>query len=241
MVTWKELTVDLVGATLFTPEPYNFGTGSAVATILAKFRDRFDGDAQVLPFPVEIPPEVPRIVLQSNDGNWRTTVGPARVDCIWNNKSATPPRSLANVVRECAEVLEHYVQECAARVGRVGLVVLRACPVAHPAEELIKRFCSPQAQKEPFNRSTTFEIHNHKVYTPHQGIDYKVNSWVRCKSETLVPDNRPVILVQQDLNSLIEDTQALRFTVPEIRTFFNMAAKEADEILRKYFPDQESP
>ena len=91
-----------------------------------------------------------------------------------------------------------------------------------------------------FNRSEAFEIHNHKVYTPEQGISYPINSWVRCKSGSMTPENRPVIVVEQDLNTLAEDLRT-RFTADEMRAFFETASREANGILGKYFPEKGTP
>jgi hypothetical protein len=239
MVSWTDFTVQFVQTVIFTPEPSGFTTGKAVATILARFRDRFDGEMQVLPLPPEIPAELPRIVLQSADGRWRLNMGPSRIDCFWNNKSTTPPPSLPTLVRDCAEIPEYYAQESSARVGRVAMVVQRLFPVDNPAQMLIEQFCSESSQREPFNRPETFEIHNHKVYTPQQGIAYRVNSWVRCKSVTLAGDNRPAISVEQDINTLAENVEPRRFVSPGMLAFFDTAAHEADDILHKYFPNQD--
>src|SRR5207247_2057865 len=80
MVNWKDLTLDMVQAAIFTPEHAAFRSGKAVATILERFQDRFDGEMQVLPLPMEVPPEVHRVVLQSNDSRRRLAMAPARVD-----------------------------------------------------------------------------------------------------------------------------------------------------------------
>lgn len=240
MLNWKEFTVQLVQATIFTPDLSKFVTGKAVAAILAKFRERFDGEMQVLPLPQEAPAVLPRIVLQSGDESWRLNMGPSRLDCIWSNKPASPPPSLPLRVKECAEVPQHYALESSVGVNRVALVVHRVFPVENAAQKLIGQFCSVSSQQEPFNRSETFETHNHKVYVPGHGIDYQINSWVRCKSVTLAVDNRPAILVEQDLNSLAPETDTRRFAGPEMHAFFEAAGHESDDILRKYFPHQES-
>jgi hypothetical protein len=239
MVTWRDFTPEAVQAVLFTPGSSDFASGRAVATILPRFRERFDGEMQALPLPADVPAEIPRVTLQGSDGRWRLQMGPARVDCIWNRKSSESSTDLATIVRDCVEVLYQYVQEMSTSVGRIALVIYRVFPTDNPAQTLIKQFCNAASQREPFNRSEAFEIHNHKVYTPKQGISDAINSWVRCKSATTVPDNRPVILVEQDLNSLAQELSTRRFTADEIRVFFEAASREAEDILRRYFPEQE--
>jgi hypothetical protein len=240
MVTWREFTPEGVQTAIFTPDLAAFASGRAVGAILPRFRERFDGEMQALPIPAEMP-DVPRVVLLSSDGRWRLQMGPARIDCFWNRKPPVASESLAVIVDECIPVLDQYVRELSVGVARCALVLGRAIHVENPPETLIRRFCNEASRREPFNRSGTFEIHNHKVYMPEQGINYEINSWVRCKSATMPPDNRPVIVVEQDLNSLAQEMLTRRFTADEIRVFFETASREADDILRKYFPEQESP
>jgi hypothetical protein len=237
MATWQEFTLQLVQTVVFTPEHAAFASGKAVATILASSQDRFDGEMQVLPLPAEVPPEIPPVQLRSSDGRWGLSMAPARIDSVWRILAGASPPSLLAVVSECALVQERYVREMRVRVGRVALIVHRVCPVENPAQALIERFCNEASRREPFNRSESFEIHNHKVYAPRrEGIDYEVNSWVRCKTAKLVADNRPVILVEQDMNTLATELESRRFEPVQLHAFFQMAAVEADEILRKYFP-----
>lgn len=235
MPTWHEFVLDSVQTAIFTPEQSAFATGPAVATILRQFSDEFDGDIQSLPLPADVPPEIPRVVLQSGDGKRRLSIGPARFD---SNRNADGTSSLPEIVRDCSRVQEFYVRDRGVRVGRVGLVIRRACPIENPAEALVQRFCNEASQREPFNRSATFEIHNHKEYLPRRdGIDYTINSWVRCKCARLSDDDSPAIVVEQDLNTMATDLNLRRFGPDRLHAFFEMAAEEADAILRIYFPE----
>lgn len=237
MADWKDFRLELVQAAIFTPEHSAFVSGKAVGIILAHFQDRFDGDMQVLPLPADIPPEIHRVVLASGDGRWRLSMAPARIDSLWRNTAGDLAPSFDVVVRESIEVLERYLQMTGVRVGRLALLVHRFCPVKDPAHSLIARFCNEASQRQPFNRSESFEIHNHKVYLPQrEGIDYSINSWVRCQSANLVADDAPVIVVKQDVNTLASDLETRRFDAGQMQAFFRMAASESDDILRKYFP-----
>src|ERR1019366_3895052 len=201
MVTRRDFSVDLVQAAIFTMDHGAFSSGRAVAVILQKYAQRFDGEMQALTLPVGIPSEIPHVVLQSIDGNWRFQMGPARVDAIWRNQAGANSTSFDEILAQCAEMLEHYLHEVRASASRLALVVRRICPVPNPAHTLIERFCKDGNLQEPFDRSANFEIHNHKVYSPQkEGVDYKINSWVRCKTITLEKDMQPGISVEQDFN-----------------------------------------
>lgn len=236
MVTWRDFSIDSVQTAMFTPDRAQFSAGKVVASILRKFGERFDGEMVALPEATfaKLPPEIPRVTLQSVDGTQRLTVGPGRLDCTWSPTAEASRPSLDSGAEPCVEVLTHYVEDNRVAVGRLAFIVTRTAPVANPAQTLIERFCKEECQTEPFNDSATFEIHNHKEYDPRPG--FRINSWVRCQCGQVGPEKNPVILVLQDLNTLANDSPADPYDAPRIRAFFQVAVAEADEIFRKYFP-----
>lgn len=240
MVFREAFTVQLVQAAIFTVDQTSFSNAKAVAIILQKYGERFAGEMQALKLPPELPAEVPHVILKSPDEAWRMQLSPARVDAVWTNRDLTPAIKLDEVTQDCAGMLEHYMREARCKVGRAAFIVHRICFDDNPAKALTERFCSPETLKEPFNRSSNFEIHNHKVYTPiANGIDYKINSWVRCKTAELEGDGKSIIQVIQDLNTLAADAKTRQFSTQQISTFFTMARTEAEAIFVKYFPGKE--
>jgi hypothetical protein len=63
-----------------------------------------------------------------------------------------------------------------------------------------------------------------------------MNSWVRCKTGHRIADQAPLVLVEQDINTLASDAESRSFGADQVRTFFDAIVEEAEEILRKYFP-----
>lgn len=236
MLTWQEFTLRSVQTAMFTPEHSAFAGGRVVATILREFGDRFTGEMLALPLPPSAPPEVPRVVLKSSDESLEANAGPARFNCTWSRIDRDASVTLRQALDQCVEVLEYYARESNVRVGRLGLVLQRACPNDNPAQTLIQRFCTEESQREPFNRSVTFEIHNHKDYTP-EGVDYQINSWVRCQCGLAKPEKTPAILVTQDLNTMAADLEQRQFDADRIGVFFSMVCDEAEAIIKKYFPE----
>lgn len=241
MMNWQQFTLSSVQAVMFTSDHSAFVASRVVATIVRRFGEQFDGEMQVLPFPPDVPPEIPRVVLQSSDGSRQVNASPARFNCLWK-QSGNAPLRLDETVPQCVEVMEHYVRETRVSIGRLGLVVQRTCPDENPAEALIQRFCNEESRREPFNRSANFEIHNHKEYRPlREGIDYSINSWVRCQCGHVEPERTRSIVVIQDLNTMADDLEKCQFDVDKILGFFSMASEEAETIFRKYFPERERP
>jgi hypothetical protein len=245
MVNWEQFTLSSVLASVFTPENPAFAGGRVVATLLQRFGKRFDGEMQVLPSSLtQSAPsglDYPHITLNSSDGSWQVTAAPGRFNCVRSSSGTDTALGVEHVTRECVEIVENYLREMRVSAGRLGLVVQRVCPNENPAQTLITRFCDADSQIEPFNRSANFEIHNHKRYQPdHQGVDYQINSWVRCQSSgTYEPNKTPAIMVAQDLNTLAEDGGQTNFDVERTTVFFQMASNEAESIIKKYFPDGE--
>ena len=245
MVNWDQFTLSSVLASVFTPENPAFAGGRVVATLLRGFGKRFDGEMGVLPSSlVPCPPpglDFPHVTLNSSDGSWQVTAAPGRFNCLRRSSGTDTPLGVDQVTRDCIEILQNYLREMRIGAGRLGLVVQRVCPNENPAQTLITRFCNAESQIEPFNRPANFEIHNHKRYRPeHEGVDYLINSWVRCQSSgTLEPNKPPAIMVTQDLNTLAEEGGQSNFDVEKTTIFFQMASSEAESIIKKYFSNGE--
>lgn len=237
MVASKQFAIVAVHTAVFTPDHGEFNSAKLVSAVFKSFPDRFQGELQALPMPGDVPPEIPRVVLQSPDKTWKVEAGPARISSFWGCPKGDEEADFFGVVARCSEVQEAYVRETGVRVGRLGLLVTRVCRVDNPAEVLIHRFCNAESQIEPFNRSANFEIHNHKEYAPQRPeLSFRINSWVRCKTATFQEDGGPMIMVEQDLNTLATESQERRFAPEQIRNFFQASAAESDDIFRKYFP-----
>lgn len=232
-----------VQAVIFTPNIQAFAPGRVLAAFITQQTARYNGPITSLPLPADAPPEAPHVLLQSADNMWRLQASPARIDSVWGLPLAagTPvePAStyadLASIVAESSQILESYVRTSNVKVGRLALVVARGYVTPNPAATLITRFCSEAAQREPFNHSSNFEIHNHKIYAL-SAIDLAVNSWVRCRTGQF--RGSPAIGLEQDINTLEEAAAVTAFSAEQIRDFFRSAQQEADEILRLYFPEE---
>lgn len=238
MVACGQFTVVAVHTAVFTPSHGEFNAARLLAAVFMAFPERFQGQLQALPMPADVPPEIPRVVLQSPDKTWKLEAGPARISSFWKRPPGDIEVDFTDVVTRCCEVPEAYVRESNIHVGRLGLLVTRICRVEDPARVLIERFCSAESQVEPFNRSANFEIHNHKAYTPQRkGLGFPINSWVRCKTAVMPEDGGPSIVVEQDLNTLTAEIRQRRFDMEQIRTYFQASVLESEEVFRKYFSE----
>jgi hypothetical protein len=238
-VRTSDFTVVSVRLVAFAANLSDFKPSAILGAVIGPFGKRFNGKVLVLPFPLEAPPEIPRIQLSSEDGRWAFNAAPANLTSSWNRKDKNESvPDLAGLVAECQGPILQDVKENEVRVARLGFVIGRVCHVENPALFLIERFCNDKvkdlkSKDAPLRKSTNFEIHNHKRYSPISGLT--VNSWVRCRTE-LGEGEASGFSVEQDINTLSEEMEKRAFEPPEIVNFYSMAAREAEEILRKYFP-----
>jgi hypothetical protein len=111
-----------------------------------------------------------------------------------------------------------------------------------PGRAIAAHFCRPELlsnepnRKGPLNRPENFELHAHKSYTLE---GFSVNSWVRCKTGRIerAGEGQPIVLVEQDINTLAERLGEERFTPESIERFHRAAAAELGQILTLYFPE----
>lgn len=235
MIRAEQFRLLAVQAVIYLADPEDFSPSVVLSAVLPPYAARYNGDVQALTLPSDIPPEIPHVILQSNPAGWQLRASPARIDSIWHRASLDEEYN--DVITESAEVLESYVRTSNTRIGRVALVISRFSIVEQPTTELITHFCNDRVIEHPLRRSQVFEIHNHKVYTP-DSIGSRVNSWVRCKSGEIVPPGSPAIIVEQDLNTLEGELTSNIFSAERLHAYFENASREADGILREYFPQE---
>lgn len=118
-----------------------------------------------------------------------------------------------------------------ARIGRIAGVVTRNAPIADPASVIISKFCKQEMASSLFADADSFELHCNKRYNLD---DYRVNSWVRCKSRKK-EDNQRLLLIEQDINTLNEELKSRNFTNEEVGVFFHLLPKEMNDIFALYF------
>ena len=236
-VAARDFSLNSCQAVIFTPDE-----GMSVRKFLSglgkAWDGRFDGDPVVLPNAETAPREAPRVILPNAAGDWRCQLAPTRLDVFWQKITPeTAGPGLSEFFDETSTLLGEYRKYFDLRAARLAAVVTRYVPHEAPGSFLAGHFCSPRWLEAPLNRPESFELHARKVYELEKG--YKINSWVRSKTGVLPAEsNRPIILVEQDLNTLAEDAPGRAFSEDEIRAFFTAASKELDDILMLYYPEE---
>ena len=62
---------------------------------------------------------------------------------------------------------------------------------------------------------------------------------MRSKTALINETKEPVLIVEQDINTLEEDCNSAKYTIKDTSLFFESAAKELDYVLTLYYPNEE--
>jgi hypothetical protein len=199
-----------------------------------RWHERFDGNPTMLPVSEEHPPEVPLLILQSQSGEWRCSITRARIDLFHNTSSTDHHVDPRMFFEEACDFLIEFREVFNLRVGRLAAICTRYLEMERPGQVLANHFCREDRLKSPLKRTESFELHAHKRF--HLYEDLNVNSWIRNKTGTLRINNSPIVLVEQDINTLAEQAPTREFDNQEIRAFFDHTSEELDTILALYYP-----
>jgi hypothetical protein len=222
--------------TLFTPG-FSFITHKTLVELLQIKPGMFDGDPVVLPLPSDAPPELPRIILQDKTGSLKLEVAPLRINLHRIKINEDDKVNVNDSILLAADIFKDYLEKTGAKCGRIATVLKRFSLKDDPGREIANHFCKENFLEMPFDRPASFELHARKRYNLSES--FEVNSWVRIKSGNVnypsVP-SLPIVLVEQDINTISEVMEVKQYTGDEILSFFQLIFAELNNILQLYFP-----
>jgi len=219
---------------IFTPALL-FSKSRILEKLMSVFGDLFDGDTVAVPIPGDAPKEIPRIILHSADAKFKLEIAESRVNFFRYRKDDDVEIDTSQVLDLSSGVLKEYKDCTHSIIGRMAVVVVKSLENENPGLTLARHFCKDKWIVELFRRPDNFEIHSHKHYILE---GFNINSWVRCKTGRLIKDDKPIILVTQDINTLAEELEKRDFSFQQVKTFVEIAYKEQEQVLRKYFPKE---
>jgi hypothetical protein len=235
MIKAEDLRILTLQISVFSSNS-NFATGKILSELSNKYGDVFDSNPTSIPLPKEAPPDLPRLILSSSDKKMKLEISANRANLFRYrtiNDTVIDPKGFLDFG---LEVFKDYIKYSNSIIGRLAIVSNRFIEDDNPALRLAKHFCKEKWIKKPFNRPESFEIHSHKVY---QLGEFTINSWVRCKSGSLKNNNKPIVIVEQDINTLSDELDKKSYQNIKIKKFAGSVIKEQKEILNKYFPSNE--
>ncbi|MFH1111230.1 MAG: hypothetical protein V1790_18835 [Planctomycetota bacterium] len=224
-------------ASVFTPDG-GFSAAKIVKLFYPQQESLFDANPTVLPVPEDAPFEIPRVILESASHEWKCQLSPARADVIWaRTKSTQTKLQLGEFFQKAGDILIQYTGVLGTRIARAAGLATRFAEHEEPGKFLARHFCQTRWDEKPLNRPENFELHAHKKFL--LAGEFQVNSWVRNKTGVLAGEGaqRPILLFEQDINTLAETVADKSFQNDEIIRFLAAVAAEVDVILRYYFPE----
>jgi len=225
-------------AAIFTPG-FSYSSGISLLNLFQEISgNKFDGEIFSAPIPHNAPHEIPRFVLKSQDGFWKLEVSLERTNLIYIHPELSPiidPHAF-DFKNYAKKFFREYKKKTKIRIQRLAFVVERASKILEetPAQFIADTFCKDEYLKEPFNRTSSFELHSLKQYKHKK---FNLNSWVRLKSANLVDESKtPILLVISDINTLsIQEASENNFDLKDIDRFFKFIPDELERILSLYF------
>lgn len=193
----------------------------------------YDGEPMALPIADTVPPEVATVTLVSQDGRHRLEAARTRVN-LFRIRVGEPPLDLDGSETDLALRLVEIFEGEEAPIGRLAAVATRFADAAQPGLDIAKQFIRPEWIAGPLNRPKTLEIHAHKIFNLTESL--QVNSWVRIKTAQRALDLTPIVVVEQDINTLAEERQEREFDRSAAVDFFQRVARELATVLALYFP-----
>lgn len=224
-------------ATIATPDG-GVVVSKVMKDLYPSLAGHFDGEPIIMPeMPQGAPLEIPRIIIDSVSHEWRFEFSPVRVSVCWRRlQSSDASFALDDLFGTATKILLQYAAQLSPRIARLAALATRFAAHENPGLFLARHFCKDRWDEAPLNRPENFELHAHKEFT--MASDFKVNSWARSKTGRLSEeeDGKPVVLFEQDLNTLAEEMPTRDFTDEEVQKFYGAAATELDSILKLYYP-----
>jgi hypothetical protein len=217
-----------------------FNPSLALLSLLELKRPRLDGQVVSLPIPEDAPPEIPRVQVSNREQSYQVEASPARFSFAWQRP--VDLQEQPDVVESALQTFTAYQKAVAFRTGRLALTSTRYATRENPAMELVSHFCQSRWLERSedhvgaLSRTENFELHAHKLFRLRE---QRVNSWVRCKTGRLQQSGavKPVVVVEQDLNTPVEDLETSVFSTAEAKQVLQAMLNESDHILRLYFPE----
>jgi len=228
--------INSIQASLFLSN-FVFSTSKILKTVLESSSGLLDGDPTVLPIPEDAPREIPRIILKKKDNSMKLELSPLRFNLFRIRIGDEDEISANEFLSTANKLLSEMIENIGCEIVRMAIVFERFCPHEESSSAIAAHFCKSGFMSEPFDRSSEFELHSLKKYNFLES--FEVNSWVRIKSGRLQSGqgtHRPVIVAQQDINTLAELMDTTIYTNEDISKFFNNILTEFDKILELYFP-----
>jgi hypothetical protein len=200
---------------------------------LAEFPDDYDAVPVSFPESLQLPPGAPAVILSGLDDRWRIEGEKSRVN-LYRVQLSHEDLKIGEVAKELERRLLAYLSREEVQIGRLAVVSTRVHETENPAREIAQHFFKDRWLEGPVSRPETVEIHSHKIFNLSDGLP--VNSWLRVRTAARIDSGKPLIAIEQDLNTLELERHKRSFEHDDISTFVDHSIESLEDILMQYFP-----
>lgn len=210
--------------------------------VLDNFGDAFDGDPLSMPIPQDAPPDIPRVVLTNKTPRTKLEICLSRINFYQFKIDDSDNIDIGEFYKTYSDLCFKLAELLNAPPNRLGAFLVRRAEPDNPGILLARHFCQDKWKEKPLNRPEFFELHAHKKFNiynnDNESSSLIVNSWVRNKADVRKTGDMqiPVIVVEQDLNTL--DEQRQNFGKEAVEKYYSVVPEKMREIFKLYYPEE---
>ena len=235
-VTHADFGVSMVRALVFIPA-MQAPISQIIRKLPERWFERFTEDPLTIPLPEGAPQEIPRLHLRDTNDEKRFRLSMQRFDFELVSQNLEEDRiNLYTFYTEAIDYIKEFIELFNLKIIRLAINMHRFVKHNDPGLYLAQHFCREEWWFEaPMNRPKHYEINTHKMFNIYD--DLFVNSWVRNKAGRILSTDEPIVLVEQDINTLKEDVDIRKFEFEDVEKFLKNVPIELDYILKLYYPE----
>ena len=205
---------------------------SILRKVLQMWPDIYDGSVFSLDgLPFQTPPEVPTIVTWSSDGSTSIEISRLLVTSRWIRRQDAEPNlgaTFDTLAQRLVSIYEGHLD-----IGRIGIAMSRMAVTKEHPKEIAHKFARADYVAGLLENPEAFELHAHNIIVLGKGLS--VNSWTRVKAQKPQGQDSQVV-IEQDINTLAEESGSRRFQSEDVRATFGLALAEFDKMIELCFP-----
>lgn len=194
----------------------------------------FDGETAILPLPPDAPPEIPRIILKSEDEIYTCNIAQNRVDFFFNEKEAVL-KSLEDIIDVYLDhekkINSYFKEQQNISINRIGFIVKLVAGLDKNANKYLRdAFIRNGLLEDPYELSFR--------YLKRDKIDkLDVNVLINLSVLKLKDDfeNDRNLLLQIDINTIPERVEEYNLSIDDKNKFIEEALKRI-KLVRDNFP-----
>lgn len=192
----------------------------------------FEGDPVILPLSENMPPEIPRIQMNSKDGRYNLSITGNRIDFVFRYKEDEKENlfPIPGLFENFLTIFQYFKENICVRITRTAIVTswIIELEKSSSAEFILEKYIRNET---PIVKPYELEL---SYLTREVIAGFEVNKWTRIRSarKISVPEENKFISSLIDINTLADITYD--FNKESLQRFLEESAKVMNETLEKH-------